>query len=52
MSFLWVTFIFNITAVSIREIRYVVSTKLDNPDPLGLKDLEDQKRLALDLVYR
>ncbi len=29
---------------------YVVSTKLDNPDPLGLKDLEDQKRLALDLV--
>ncbi len=29
---------------------YVVSTKLDNPDPLGLKDLEDQKRLALDLT--
>lgn len=29
---------------------YVLSTKEENPDPLGLKDLEDQKRLALDLV--
>lgn len=29
---------------------YVLSTKEKNPDPLGLKDLEDQKRLALDLV--
>ena len=29
---------------------YVLSTKEKNPDPLGLKDMEDQKRLALDLV--
>lgn len=29
---------------------YVVSTKQENPDPLGLKDVEDKKSLALDLV--
>jgi len=29
---------------------YVVSTKQENPDPLGLRDVEDKKALALDLV--
>ena len=44
-----------LSAKGIVEIRhgsgtYVVSIKEENPDPLGLKDLEDQKKLAMDLA--